>query len=379
MLPDDSYSASISLVDELPRFCVDGVDHRARIEITNSGSALWPGGHTRDPLIRVGFRWLNKAGEYYDGGRAMLPRPMHPGETTPIELSILGPPHEGEYKLVIDLVHENVRWFDCPLTAGVVVAPAIGDQLLALSDLHGAVLPLSTVRDLRRSISRSDGLVPDRNQPPATSFTPLASGSPTDPSAASLVEGRTLGGWALDVPAIDRLVQLLREHRPSTVVEFGSGTSTLLIAGILTELQTPNSTLISCEQDPVWAEKMRALLTEAGLQDIAHVLHLPLTPATTELPASFTMTDEAEILLRAHPPQLVLVDGPILNSGGSRLRTLDLVKPFIKDDAIVLLDDALRDAELLIAEAWTARPDVDVRGIRPQGKGLLEARLHRGK
>lgn len=306
----------------------------------------------------------------------MLPRSMHPGETTLIELPILGPPHEGEYELAIDLVHEDVRWLDCPLIVSVVVEPSVSDQLLALNDLHGAVLPLTIVRDLRRSISRSDGLVPDRNQPPTTSFTPRASDRPTDPSAASLVEGLALGGWALDVTAIDRLVQLLREHRPSTVVEFGSGTSTLLIAGILAELETPSSTLISCEQDPAWAEKMRAMLTEAGLQDIAHVLDLPLTPATVEQPSGFAMTGEAEILLRAHPPQFVLVDGPILSSGGSRLGTLDLVKPFIKDDVIVLLDDALRDAELLIAEAWSARSDVDVLGIRPQGKGLLEARLH---
>jgi hypothetical protein len=376
-LPEDGYSAAIAMVDELPVFCVRGVEHRARIEVINSGSSLWPGGSDRDPLVRVGFKWLNGAGEEHDAGRAMLPHALHPGEKALVELAILGPPREGAYELVIDLVHEDVRWFGCALRTRTVIAPAIEDQLAELSRTYGPLVPLPAIQDLRRRAARPEALIPDRDPPPDNYVAPCDAGAPADSRASALLERLTLGGWALDTPAIDRLVQLLREHRPSTVVEFGSGTSTLLIAGILAELDKPNSTLISCEQDPAWAEKMRALLTEAGLQDIAHVLHLPLAPATIERPASFAMTDEAESLLRSHPPQLVLVDGPILSSGASRLGTLDLVKPFIEGDALVLLDDALRDAELLIAETWSARSDINVLGIRPQGKGLLEARLHR--
>lgn len=376
-LAEDGYRAAIALVDDLPTFCARGVEHRARIEVTNTGIALWPGGSDRDPLIRVGFRWLNGAGQEHDAGRAMLPYALHPGEKALVELAILGPPREGQYELAIDLVHEHVRWFGCALRTHTAIAPAIEDQLAELSRIYGPLVPLQAIQDLRRRAARPEALTPDRDTPPVDKAAHHEAGTPADARTAELVEGLTLGGWALDTPAIDRLAQLLRKHRPSTVVEFGSGTSTLLIAGILAELKTPNSTLISCEQDSAWAERMRALLTEAGLQDIAHVLNLPLAPATVEQPAGFAMTDEAELLLRAHPPQLVLVDGPILSSGASRLGTLDLVKPFIEGDALVLLDDALRDAELLIAEAWSTRSDVDVLGIRPRGKGLLEARLHR--
>lgn len=45
-------------------------------------------------------------------------------------------------------------------------------------------------------------------------------------------------------------------------------------------------------------------------------------------------------------------------------------------EAYVLLDDAFRDAELCIAEAWSQRADVTIHGFRRTPNGLLELTLH---
>jgi hypothetical protein len=58
------------------------------------------------------------------------------------------------------------------------------------------------------------------------------------------------------------------------------------------------------------------------------------------------------------------------------LGAVELVRPFHRGQATLLLDDAFRDAELLIAEAWDREPDVTVAGIAIVGKGLLVARLN---
>ena len=56
------------------------------------------------------------------------------------------------------------------------------------------------------------------------------------------------------------------------------------------------------------------------------------------------------------------------------MRATALVRPFLRCPARLLLDDAFRDVELLIAEAWAEEPDVTVEGIAIVGKGLLVAR-----
>lgn len=364
-LPEDAYRATIGLARPLPRFTAQRPDHLVWVEVANEGTARWPGGDRHEPLIRLGMSWQPVGGgPRHDVGRAMLPHALEPGQRALLPVSVSGPPHSGSVELVLDLVHENVRWFDRALTLEVEAGPSVDQRLAALVERHGPLIPLQAAMDERRAVGARDGLL--RQDPPGA--------LPTDPKIAELTASLAVGTWAIDAHSIDRLAELVRAERPSTIVEFGSGTSTVVLASLLAERHKDGPRLVSFEQDPTWAEHTRAALVERGLDRMATVIQLEVGKRS-DGPPGYLMTPDAAELLSRLAPRLIFVDGPTLDSGASRLGALDLVAPHLQADAMVLLDDALRDAELSVAATWERRADVLVHGIRPTPKGLLEATL----
>jgi predicted O-methyltransferase YrrM len=365
VLPKEAYRATIELIRPLPRFTAGCPNHLVWVDVTNDGTAHWPGGDDREPLIRLGIAWQPVGGgPRYDAGRALLPHALDPGQSALLPVTVGGPPAAGQAELVLDLVHENIRWFDSSFAAAVEVEPSTDQRLAALTDRHGPLIPLEAVMSERRAVGTRDGLL--------RQATPDA--APADPEIATLTASLPIGTWAVEAEAIDRLVELVRARQPASIVEFGSGTSTIVLASLLAELHRDGPRLLSFEEDPAWAEESRTALAERGLDRIATVVHLQLAEREGR-PCGYVLTNEAAEMLRRLAPQLILVDGPTLDSGASRLGTLDLVAPYLREDAVVLLDDALRDAELCIAAAWERRDDVALHGIRATPKGLLEATL----
>jgi len=362
-LPEDAYRGSVAVTRPLPSFSAGRPGHPVWVEVTNEGTARWPGGDLRHPQIRLGMAWKAAAdGPRQDVGRTMLPQVLDPGQSAVFPVFLTGPSGPGTAELVLDLVHENVRWFDQPFTAAVEVGPSVDQRLATLTERHGPLIPLEPLMVERRAVGAADALLR-----PDASVRALA-----DSHVAALVAELSVGTWAVDVPAIDRLVEVVREIRPSAILEFGSGTSTVILASLLAEMHGEGLRLLSFEQDPAWAEHTRGALAERGLEGTAHVMQLPVGERENA-PPGFLLSDEATELLAGLAPELVFVDGPTLDSGASRLSAIEIVAPHLRKDAFLLLDDALRDAELCIAEAWERRGDTTIHGIRPTPKGLLEA------
>lgn len=364
-LPDDAYRGAVELAGALPPFTAGGPDRLVWVEVRNDGTARWPGGDGRDPLIRLGMAWQPVGGgPRHDAGRALLPHRLDPGERALLPVTVGAPPEAGPTELILDLVHENVRWFDRPFTARVEVGDSVDRRLAALTERHGPLIPPAAAIGERRTVGARDGLVRQGMDKTA----------PADPEIAKLTDALAVEGWAVDAGTIDRLAEVVRGQRPAAVVEFGGGSSTIVLASLLAELHRGGRRLISFEHDPTGAERTRAALAARGLDRIATVVQLPLG-RNEEGPPCYLLTDEAIRLLRRAAPQLILVDGPAPDSGASRLGTLDLVAPYLREDATVLLDDALRDAELCVAAAWESRDDIAVHGIRATSTGLLEGTL----
>lgn len=365
-LPPDAYRATLELAGPLPAFTAERPDHPVWLRVTNDGTARWPGGESREPLVRVGMAWQPvDGGARQEVGRALLPHVLDPGETALLPVEVSAPPQAGPAELVLDLVHEHVRWFDCPLRARVEIGPSATQRLAARMTRGGTLVPPAAAMEERRRIGGRNGLL----------RRPAPVGRPADPHIAELTSDMPIGTWALDAATIDRLVELVRDQRPRAIVEFGSGTSTVVFAALLAEQQGEALGVISFEQDAGWAARTREALRQRGLEGAAVVSQLPLGNPGNGAPPGYLLTKEAAKLLRRHPPELVLVDGPTLESGASRLGAADLVAPFVRRDVTLLLDDALRDAELCVAEAWERRVDITVHGIRTTPKGLLEATL----
>jgi hypothetical protein len=117
--------ARIEVVERNPRFS-PGEHRPLAIEVTNTSQTAWPGSDEA-PEVRPTYRWApaDGVGEGEEGFRTDLPRRTEPGETTVVPLLVGAPGDAGRRRLVIDLVHEHVRWYgvDCEVEVQVA-APA---------------------------------------------------------------------------------------------------------------------------------------------------------------------------------------------------------------------------------------------------------------
>jgi len=109
-----AYRATLRVL-ERPKRIVAGEQVCVRLVVRNDGAERWPGGDERRPLIRLGHRWLADGGQVTaDRGRTDLPGPISPGESCVLPVTVTAPTAPGRYVLELDLVHEHVRWFECP-------------------------------------------------------------------------------------------------------------------------------------------------------------------------------------------------------------------------------------------------------------------------
>jgi hypothetical protein len=83
--------------------------------VSNDGTERWPSRLEEEPRIRLGYRWLDLDGTSHteEGPRSPFPRSVKPGERILAPLDVVAPTDPGEYILEADIVHEDVRWFDC--------------------------------------------------------------------------------------------------------------------------------------------------------------------------------------------------------------------------------------------------------------------------
>jgi hypothetical protein len=123
-LADSAYAARLTLLGELPRLAAGAVE-KVSVRVENLGDATWPWGGGPGPEIRLTYRWLRPDRSVAaEGLRTGLPAELAPGESEIVPLTIAAPDEPGRYTLLIDLVHEHVRWFDAALRVIVDVAPA---------------------------------------------------------------------------------------------------------------------------------------------------------------------------------------------------------------------------------------------------------------
>lgn len=115
--------ARVATVAPLPaRIVLTGPPASVHLRLTNTSNWTWS---SQDALpVQLGVRWLAFAGEGTSGDqRIPLPRPLASGDTAEIDLP-LAPPAAGRYRVLVDLVAEDVAWFadqtGAPLAEGEI-------------------------------------------------------------------------------------------------------------------------------------------------------------------------------------------------------------------------------------------------------------------
>jgi predicted O-methyltransferase YrrM len=114
--------------------------------------------------------------------------------------------------------------------------------------------------------------------------------------------------WAIPAETCERLVHEIMTRRPRTILECGSGTSTVVMAACLRSFGIDGH-IYSLDHESTYAERTRLQLGLAGLTDYATVITAPLTPhAVDGRSIRWYDFDPSEYL--DQPIELLFVDGP---------------------------------------------------------------------
>lgn len=205
---------------------------------------------------------------------------------------------------------------------------------------------------------------------PATAApAPAGPGPATTPPArgrVAVVDRWPAGPWVLPHGSAVELAAALDRDRPRTVVEAGSGASTVLLAEYAA--RHPGTTVVSLEQDAGYARRTAAQLQQAGLA--AHVQLRTAPLARVDTPSGRHPWYQAPL-----PEQvdLALLDGPTEAAGG-RQAALHMLWPHLAPGWQVWLDDADRPGEQAALAAWVGHHQVAVRRLRqPHGLAVVTA------
>lgn len=250
-----------------------------------------------------------------------------------------------------------------PIAASSAVGLRLDKQLNRLGCLPAEMLEPWGLFD---SVSRNRAPVPTALDPIETMLSQL----PT-------------GGWSIHPDAARALALVFHAVQPRRVLEFGSGSSTVLLAALCAQAGGGRR-VVSLDEKPAYAARTRQLLDAFGLAELATTLVAPVGDGRTGSGAGRTYQPDLDTLrlaLAGEPIDFIFVDGPASWLGmrrDCRFGTLPLARFFAAAEAVFVADDALRRRDLSIVLRWQALPYVEVRGIVPIGRGLAVGLLQGG-
>ena len=171
-------------------------------------------------------------------------------------------------------------------------------------------------------------------------------------------------GWPISPDFGYLLIELIEEHQYDLVVEFGSGSSTVLIAQALANVKQrtgKHSQQVAFEHLENYHAKTQALLNAAGLARAVQLVHAPLAPYNVpngEIYSYYSCHHALAQIANSRNPSdlriLVVVDGPPAKTGPlARYPALHAIWPLFDGATCdILLDDYNRPDEREIVRYW---------------------------
>ena len=222
----------------------------------------------------------------------------------------------------------------------VIIALAVGISILH----YWKTLHFQTMREGLQQITRRLSLVDDHISE-TQGLVQLSSFNHTYPMPFG-------GSWALTPDAAVVLAREIALNRPQTIVELGSGVSTVLIGRMLK--QAGSGKLFSLDHDPSWAAETRRHIEASGLQDHVVVLDAPLAKQPFG-GQEFNWYQVPEQLKQAGGIDLIIVDGPpqaLDPNGMPRYPALPAFLAQLSPQAMIYVDDAKRPQEQAMIARW---------------------------
>lgn len=162
--------------------------------------------------------------------------------------------------------------------------------------------------------------------------------------------------WTASPDFLLFLVSNIQERRPLSVLDLGSGASTVWMANALRHFEIPGK-IVSIDHDKDFGGATAATLRQQDLSEYAQVRIAPLVEV--EIEGERWQWYDPTRMEDVENCDMVVVDGPPgFLQPLSRYPALPLLESKTNGDARIFMDDASRPDELRIVERWCRRyPD----------------------
>lgn len=177
--------------------------------------------------------------------------------------------------------------------------------------------------------------------------------------------------WAISPDFATLMAGTILREKPTLIVELGSGSSTLISAYSLEKVG--GGQVIAFDDEEEFVEKSRKNLTLHGFTDQAKVIYAPVQETMVDGTAySWYTSDELSALGEI---DLLIVDGPAEKPGKLvRYPALPMLFDRLSDNALILVDDYLRDDEHKMVNEWLEKFSLEVVETLANEKGAAVLR-----
>lgn len=177
-------------------------------------------------------------------------------------------------------------------------------------------------------------------------------------------------GWAIS-PDFGRLIiDTVNEHKPKTIVELGSGVSTLML-GLIKE-KAGIEEIISVDHDDKFCEETRRRLVNFGIDQNISLNFCPLKEQAAPNGDKYQWYDISGVKF-PKKIDLLIVDGPPGNLQPlSRYMAYPAFADNLSKGSLILVDDAAREDEQNMVKKWASEnPGIMAEGV-PCEKGAIK-------
>lgn len=193
------------------------------------------------------------------------------------------------------------------------------------------------------------------------------------PELQHILKGEILGQSALDKTTIEFLWKKIILDQPRTIIEYGSGVSTFILAEYARLFHKTNlyyPIIISLEQNLDIKESIEKRLTNMDKESNVKIIYSPINEK-----GDYTADwDVLKKYLAGKKIDLILIDGPF-GPPGCRINAIRNISEFCSETTEWFLDDAFRNGELWILQQWGNLAGIKIEGIYPFGKGFAKGKI----
>ena len=187
--------------------------------------------------------------------------------------------------------------------------------------------------------------------------------------------GLTWTDYSISPDAASYLARQIIIRKPDVIVECGSGDSTIIMAKLMALLDYGGK-VYSLEHDKKWAEQTTEMVTSIGLGAHSEVIHAPLKNYKFDNQYWDWYSGFKDKLPKKNI-DLLFIDGPSPQNHDNRAPRYPAVPYFIDQlntESIIILDDAIRDAELEYIQIWKDRYSItgEIKNDFARGLALLK-------